>query len=158
MQTQIIRRAPLTWLFGDLELREELALWPGCRCCGHGLQITHKHKNTLQPGLDPPARARLSMPMQVQTVPGRGGFHRWLLKNVTFPVSTALVVCADTQKARLLLKHTLATWSPTHLSESVLSSNSFQALSSCQGPHDNVKTSRCGDIYYMLKIVQYSHL
>lgn len=119
---------------------------------------TQTQKHTLQPGLDPPARARLSMPMQVQTVPGRGGFHRWLLKNVTFPVSTALVVCADTQKARLLLKHTLATGSPTHLSESVLSSNSFQAFSSCQGPHDNVKTSRCGDIYYMLKIVQYSHL
>lgn len=74
---------------------------------------TQTQKHTLQPGLDPPARARLSMPMQVQTVPGRGGFHRWLLKNVTFPVSTALVVCADTQKARLLLKHTLATGSPT---------------------------------------------
>lgn len=30
---------------------------------------THTHTNThLQPGLDPPARARLSMPMQVQTV------------------------------------------------------------------------------------------
>ncbi len=89
------------------------------------------------------------MPMQVQTDPGRGGFHRWLLKNVTFPVSTALVVCADTQKARLLSHtHTLVTRNPTHLSESVLLSNSFQAFSGCQGPRDNVKTSRCGDILH----------
>jgi len=63
---------------------------------------THKTERERETGLDPTARARLSMPMQVQTVLGRGGFHLWLLKNVTFPVSTALVVCADTQKARLL--------------------------------------------------------